>query len=420
MEGSASSGVKYVHEDDALVWRRSIETGQRIEFRAWDVRRERTGVHASVEIRCQGAILAWSDGINIGRDEDRVRMANSAHKHLESAKGVYPATFLKNDLDVFARGLDDAWLAATAPVMMNGSLVASPPSFVLQPYVIEGGGTILFAPPGRGKSYTLMLMQVALDAGLQTFWPVRQCRTLLINLERSARSVIDRLGNINQVLGLERTRPVATINARGRSLVDVARQAERYITAEGIGCVFVDSISRAGVGDLNDNQAANRIVDTLNRIAPSWLALAHTPRSDESHVFGGVHFDAGADVVVQLLSEQDEGGPLGLGLQITKNNDTGKWPMWIGALEFSELGLVGVRRARRGEFPQVESSKKMTMRETLVQHLLDVGASSATEIAQDTGFSRSNVAQLLSSDGVFVRAGRLGHRQLYGVRNGTH
>lgn len=407
--------LPYRQDGEVLVWDRPIESGQTLEFRAWDVRKERTGVHAQVEINCRGALLGWSN-FNVERDEDRVRLANSAHKHLKSIESIYPSTFLKNDLDQFCRGLDEAMLRATAPEHMEGAIERVPPTFILTPFAIQGGGTIIFAPPGRGKSYTLMLMQVCVDAGCDKLWPVRQAKTLLINLERSRESVRARLGNINEVLGFPRRRPLATINARGKSLTDIVRAAERFIADEGIEIVFVDSISRAGQGDLNDNQAVNKIVDSLNHIAPTWVALAHTPRSDETHVFGGVHFDAGADVVAQLLSEQEEGGPLGLGLQITKNNDTGRHPMWTMALEFNEAGLINVRRSRVGEFPGVEGGKKMTMRETLIQHLLDVGSAAAQEIANDTGFNRSNVAQLLSQDPVFVKAGRLGRAQLYAVR----
>lgn len=407
--------MEYRREGEVLAWSRTIETGQVLDFRAWDIRKERTGTHASVEILCQGAVLCFSEGLNVGRDEDRVRLANSAFKHLEPVKDVYKASFLKNDLDMFARGLDDAALALVEPQAVGGLLEPVKPRLLLRPFVIEGGGTIIFAPPGRGKSYTLMLMQVCMDAGLASLWSIVQGKTLLINLERSADSVRARLGNINQVLGLPRDRQVFIQNARGKSLTDVARAAERFIQRHDIRCVFVDSISRAGSGDLNDNQSVNRIIDILNRIAPTWVALAHTPRSDESHIYGGIHFEAGADVVVKLLSEQNERGPLGIGLQIDKENDLGKQPIWQAALEFTEWGLAAVRFATPHEFPLIDSQKKISMRDALIQHLLDVGASDATEVADTLGFNRSNVSNLLNNDPVFIKAGKLSRRQLYGV-----
>lgn len=407
---------EYTRDRDALLKRRAIDNGHAIGFRAEQIRGERTGTHARVTLTCNDAILAWSN-FNIERDEDRLRLANSAFKHLNGLSGAYPATNLKADLDQFCAGLWDAHVANTMPAPMSGSPVSVPPRFLLYPFVLQEGGTIIFAPPGRGKSYTLMLMAVCMDAGLEKLWhPVKETQVLFVNLERGPRSVADRLGNINQALGLSRTRPLHTLNARGKSLADVASSAERYIDKHQIGCVFVDSISRAGAGDLNANENVNRIVDMLNRMCPAWVGLAHTPRSDESHLYGSVHFEAGADVVVRLLSEQDEDGPLGIGLDITKQNDVGRVPMWTAALEFNDSGLALVRRARPGEFTEIEAGKKMTMREAVMAHLRDMGAMSASQVANDLGYNRSVVSDMFNKDRQhFVEAGRNGRNVLYDV-----
>lgn len=421
---------EYGVEGNALVKRRSAGD-KALLFRAEGVRQERTGVHARVSVACNGAILAWSN-FNIEKDEDRVRLTNSVYSHFEQRNGSgkaeglpgYPKTYLKSDLDQFCAGLWDAQLQQTMPEMMAGSMERAEPAFLIRPYVLEGGGTILFAPPGRGKSYLLMLMAVSMDAGVRALWQVRKTPCLFINLERSARSVADRLGNVNAVLNQPRERKLATINARGKSLVDVAAAAQRYIEENGVGCVFVDSISRAGAGDLTANDSTNRIIDQLNRFGCAWFGLAHTPRADETHLYGSIHFEAGADLVVQLLSEQEETGPLGIGLQLTKKNDVGNWPLQVMALEFDEAGLLDVRDARRGEFPDIESKRKMTMREAIRQHLLDVGTQSATEIAEATGFNRSNISSLLQKDTeTFVRSGirpgKHGQSVAYGVREGA-
>src|SRR5215471_4752019 len=290
---------EYGREGEALLKRRHLpELHVTLRFRASQIRMERTGVHARIEVLAAETVLAWSN-FNVERDEDRVRLANSAYSHLlPTGNGskqqdlvVYPRTHLKNDIDQFCIGLWDARQDDLLPRAVAGSLERQEPRYLLRPYVLEGGGTIIFAPPGRGKSYILMLMGVALDAGLEQFWPVRASRVLLINLERSLPSVADRLGNINEVLGLERGRRIFVQHARGRSLSDVALAAERFIATEGIECVLVDSVSRAGLGDLNNNTAVNQIIDTLNHLCPSWVALAHTPRSDESHLYGGIHFE---------------------------------------------------------------------------------------------------------------------------------
>ncbi len=412
----------YEVESGALVIRKPLDQNT-LSFRAESIRQERTGVHARVSIGCNDATLAWSN-FNVERDEDRVRLTNSAYEHLAPRNGSakptelagYPKSFLKNDLDKFCSGLWEAVVLQTMPTMMEGTLNPAPPDFTLYPFVLREGGTIIFAPPGRGKSYTLMLMTVCMDAGLDCLWlPIQKTKCLFINLERGAKSVADRLGNINAALNLHRYRPIATINARGKSLSDVSAAAERYIAENDIGCVFVDSISRAGAGDLNANQAVNGIIDTLNGMCKSWVGLAHTPRSDETHVYGGIHFEAGADVVVQLLSEQEEEGPLGIGLQITKQNDIGKVGLWSMALEFSHTGLDRVRYARPGEFPDVEAGKRMSMREQVRDHLKEIGMSTATQIAEDLGLDRSNVSRMLASDKWFQRTGKTGRDVNYGL-----
>jgi AAA domain len=421
--GRGMPRIEYEIQGDTLV-RCQRAAGHELLFRAAHIRQERSGVHARIELTCDGAVLAWSN-FNVERDEDRVRLSNSAYSHFQHRNGTgkiaglpgYPKEYLKNDLDMFCAGLWDAQVAQTMPVEMAGTLEPAPPGFVLYPFVLSEGGTIIFAPPGRGKSYTLLLMAVSIDAGLEWMWrPVRKCKALFINLERGARSVADRLGNVNATLGLPRRRPLAMMNARGRSLTDVAAAAERYIGEHDVGVVFVDSISRAGAGDLNANESVNRIIDQLNRMCPAWVGLAHTPRADETHLYGGIHFEAGADAVVQLLSEQDEDGPLGIGLQITKQNDIGKVPLWTMALEFNDVGLAKVRRARPGEFPEVEAGTKLTMREAIREHILDVGARSATQIEEELGFNRANVADLFRKDRRhFQEVGRQGRQVLYGI-----
>ena len=167
-----------------------------------------------------------------------------------------------------------------------------------------------------------------LSANVDKVWPVSRAKVLFINLERSALSIQRRLGLVNTALGLDADRKLLTLNARGKSLVDIKDVVAATVAKYDVGLIILDSISRAGQGSLIEDRPVNAIVDTLNNLAPSWLALAHTPRSNESHVFGSVHFEAGADVVVKLLSERTE-DTLGIGLEIVKENDIGRTPKQI-------------------------------------------------------------------------------------------
>jgi len=63
-----------------------------------------------------------------------------------------------------------------------------------------------------------MAMAVSVDAGCSEIWNVEQANSLYINLERSERSMVKRLGGINTALGLDPARSLPFLNVRGQTL----------------------------------------------------------------------------------------------------------------------------------------------------------------------------------------------------------
>lgn len=385
------------------------------EIRASEIRRERTGIHAKIETRASNIPLRWSN-MNVEKDEDRTRLANSTHKMLsETFKQLYDNALLKYDLDIFCLHLWDIYVGSLMAEDLEGDPMI-PMEFLLKPYIIAGAGTIMFAPPGRGKSYTGMIMGICIDAGVDTFWPVIQCPVLLVNLERSGESIQRRIGFVNSALGLEPQRKLATINARGRSLPDVHEAIVRSVERRGIRLIIVDSLSRSGPSSMNDDGYMNKVMDMLNQIGTAWLALGHTSRADESHVFGSVMSDAAADVMVRLMTEEDEpNNKMGVGLKITKANDIAKPPMEMLCYEFDDWGLQNIRRARRGEFVNIEGDKFQNPDLVISEYLKTYGKATATEVAEETGLERSTVSRYLSTSEKYVKVGKQGKNVFYGL-----
>jgi len=394
--------VDYKRFGQLVTW--STETYQ---FKAEKVKEERTGVHAKLTIGQKGETLAWSY-LNIERGEDRTRLANQAKKSDNE---------LKDALDRFCEGLWNFYLDTDTPELLSGDEVVKDLDFYLRPFIAKETGVILFAPPGRGKSFSALLWAISIDAGLCKLWTVEKTTVLYINLERSKSSMSRRLSMVNTSLGLVATRPLLMLNARGKSLSDVYAASAKAINDYGIKVIILDSISRAGMGDLTENNPVNKIIDSLSSLCPTWLALAHTPRGDESHIFGGIHFDAGADVVIQLKS-QEKDGKLGVAYQVTKSNDIPKPPLDIFALSFDGIKLIGVDKAKLADFPDIMANSKLDMEDAIVEQISnsDCAQMTATELSEELGFDRANISRLLNSSEKFVRLPKTGKTQFYGLR----
>ena len=137
---------------------------------AEDLREERTGVHGLVKIGLGSTILAH-DTFNITRDPDRTRLSNSAAKMMPKTllDEEYPKERLKHDLDIFLLHAWEVWQGQYDPVLEAGDDDIEI-EWLANGLVMRGGGTILYGPPGFGKSYVAQTASVVIDAGLEFCW----------------------------------------------------------------------------------------------------------------------------------------------------------------------------------------------------------------------------------------------------------
>lgn len=372
--------------------------GIRVTLVAKDVRRQRTGIHAWVGIKI-GALRPVHSNMNIDRDEDRTRLANSMHRQLdESVQKILPGNVIKGALDDFAYGLWDQVLGQIVVEPVSGK--RAPKRFMMRPYFLESAGVIMFAPPGSAKSWTALGIAITIDHGLADSpygEPVGRFPALYINLERSKDSLAQRLADVNLALGLPEDRPLAMVNGRGKSFSDVIEQAQQFVAQNGVRFVVLDSLSRAGYGDLSGNEEMNRAMDGLNSLGTAWLAIGHTPRTDKTHSYGSVMADAAADVMLKLDNLKDkQTGKIVVELEVTKANDI-SWPTkrYI-AYEFGDETLTTIRRSTAAEYVSLDVSE--TGGDSISDVLSD-GPKTATQIAEELGMNRSYVARKLNESG---------------------
>lgn len=362
------------------------------------------GVHGKVVIYLNRFRLGH-DNFNLERNDPRRGLANHAHSVLRPPiSDAYSKELLRHDLDTFAFKAYHTWLGVNESQMISGD-PQMPISHVIEPWAPVDGGTIIYARPGSAKSYTALTAAICVDAGLSTFWPVSQRNVLYVNLERSEASLTRRVGCVNVALGLDPHRPLRFLNRRGYSLNDVVASVRTDMDKHDIGWIVLDSISRAGMGDLNENRPATRIIDALNTLIEKpgrgWLAIGHTGW-ESKHIFGSVHFEGGADVMVAITSARNDENELGVRFRITKSNDIEPSTIPILAMSFNEQGVDHIRSARLSEFPDLRTEGQKA-EDAVVSYLGEVNSATIAQMARDLDIPYPTVQSSITRarDGMF-------------------
>lgn len=374
--------------------------GNMMMITAQNIRREHTGLHADIGMFLMESPprLIARDVFNIGRHEDVVRLCRACHRRFpRMAQEGYPLETVENDLLYFLLWISREWEGQQFEVLEYAQEeMPQPQEFILYPYILDGGGTILFGPRESGKSYICIQFAAAITNGLDTPWKTIRRPVLYVNLERDPRSIIRRNYCVARALGVPLTN-IKWLHARGAGMEAVARQVKRLATPNTV--VFYDSISRMGIGGLNDDQTANRSADLANWASRTWVAIGHTPRDDPSHLTGSMHFENAADILVRL-SKDENAGRIGVGLQVVKANDFEKPPIKAIALTFDEAGLSRIEPATPKDFPALIGTggeTSQTRAERLVECLGIAGTGSCESLADTTGIARQNVNTILKA-----------------------
>lgn len=394
----------------------STEYGVTITFRAERIRKTNSGVAARLAIQQDGANLA-SDTFNIERDKDRTHLANKAYGLLpeDEQQGIGKRVFAAK-VDRFCAEVWAQWAGRYEVEELGGDPEIGPPQYILKPYILAEGGTIIFGAPGSSKSTLLLLMAQSINAGIQEYWPCEKRPVLCINLERSAISIKRRMVHVNQALNLPLETTLPVMNARGRRFEDVLEAVAGWVEKHKEPVVMLDSITRGGFGDLKENEPANAIMDALNALCPTWIATGHPPRNGD-HIYGSQMFDAAVDLAFQVTAQTKGDDLLGVGVKCTKANDVWPAPLTIYALRFDGYGLSEFRRAHNGEFLELEAQRKVGIEDQIHDYLLRAGWSNATEIASELDANRSTVSRALNA-AHNLNSKRDGKRVLYSVKTG--
>ena len=285
--------------------------------------------------------------------DKRVRLTNVAIKKLKKVSFDFQDERIIPSYGAEELGTDIISLAQQARAVVQDSTRATmaigdpdiPFKYMVKPFLPEKSGVILYGSPKTGKSYLCGSLGISVDAGYNGIWPVEKAKVMYVNLERNEDSMRRRLGQINRALGLNPRRPLLMYNANESTLKQAYASIAKDMVEHEVKLVIIDSLTQSGYGDFNDNRVGAQVIKVLNRLikptGASYLAIGHTPKSDENTLLGAQSQIAGADVMVSLKSEyhQRNKKQLGIMLKMVRQNDSPPLDSPIITLEWDTLGL---------------------------------------------------------------------------------
>ena len=401
--------------EHGIVGRRLLATLDRVIINIDDVRREKTGVHGRVVFYLNEQHRGF-DNINLEKGDQRNRFCREVYRTLdETVTGQYGDKALIHDFGVLAQAVIN-WESDHLKVeFVNPEEYAQPLSFSIYPFLLDQGGAILFAPPGTGKSYCALIMAMCIANGLESPFNASKRPVIYCNLERPRNTFLMRDHAVRKALHLPGSSNVAYLHARGMGLKAILRKLEKETADDPETVIIIDSISRTGLGTLLDDSTANIFTDSMNSLNRTWLGLGHTPRNDSQHVFGSVHFTAGADVETRLVAKE-HGNITNLLLETVKANDSRRNFKHAISLEFGteQEGLIAIKEIDFNDPELIEESMDVALK---IAHTIDYfnGTASPKQIADELGMHASNVTRMLTSrEEQFVLVKEEGRSRYYG------
>lgn len=408
-----------------------LMTGNKIVYAAKGLHIDRYNKQkATVEIRFQSAesddYLSYDD-IDIKDREQRNKLANAARKHLEGPKGSespfgldirdWTESVNQHLMDDFCLRFPLALFEAQGARWASGGGEITAEAMLIEDFLQEAGGHILYGPKGSGKTEMGILIARCLERQIPLFGHVRRpCKVMFLQLERAEPTFLRAVQVVNRALGLPVDEPIFMRVERGRSFAGMIDAIATDVDKNKIDVLMVDSLSRMTEGgSLKDDNTANPIMDRLNAVAPCHFDLAHTSWDGngdpaKAHVFGSIHFGNAADVVHQIVRQRVEQRVAGLLVHTRDANAFAPEGKKYFRAQYDDLGLLSFEAVGADMFPTLGMTTGLSNseRHEMIWQSLAGQGHTVEQLSELTGIPQKEVDNTLRGDGGrnFIQVGK--------------
>lgn len=276
---------------------------------------------------------------------------------------------------------------------------ATPPEYLLYPFIVKNYPSILFGDPGSFKSNLSILFMAIMsipwkENPVNLIAPNRMVKGIYFDWETDSATINWQMTCFQNGMDI----PIFPISYRrcALPLADDVEQIAKAIYDSNAEVSIIDSVALACGGELNEAGTVLRFFSALRSLNTTSLLLAHTSKDQQTKkktIYGSIFFEAQARSVWEIRKVQEAGdNEIDLGLFNRKPPPFQKIHKPLGyKVRFEDTQTIVSPQEPK---TVAEFIERMGTQDRIVA-LLRGGAMSAQEIMEQLEISRANVDQAL-------------------------
>lgn len=407
------------NSDGSYRWETELSPEHTLQLVAEEVRRERTGLYATIKIGVDRVPVSHGE-LKLVKVDERARLAKAAYTQFENGlESACSLNDLNHFLDLFCMDVPVLWEQSPdrvgAPAVRIGTdQCPIKPEYLLRPLVHKGHPSLIYADGGSGKSVFAEMVAITVSLAwrnnpLKMIPSSLPVKTLYLDWETDEEELRWRLCAMKDAKGL----PEASFLYRScrAPFHEDADKILRIVERENIGFIVVDSLGGACGSDLNKNDAANLYFSAMRTMGCASLTLTHITKeardgSRGSSPFGTAYWWNWARSVWEIKKSQEVGeDELTIGLFHKKSNNT-RLHKPIGyklhfVNEADDLREISIQRVDVQDDPELSKGLSASSR---IVHLLEGGCLGPEAISEALEIKKATVYMEL---GRLKRAGKV-------------
>lgn len=274
----------------------------------------------------------------------------------------------------------------------------------LDPIIIEGAPTGMYAPGGSGKGQVAVLIICLIHYGWEWgTWTAKKGNGLYLDWETSKREINRRVFCMKRGLGIEDTSEIQYRRCF-HPLADDIEEIQARVLEKDIKFVVIDSFGLACMGDNNKEEAVLRFYNAFRSLNIPGLIVDHSNK--EGELYGNSYkWNAVRSLFeIKKVGESRDDGTIDLNLIHKKINEGSMLP--TRGIRFTFLDNDLMTLPEPVDITLAALQAKLANKDAIIEKLKR-GTLSAKEVGALTGISQSTVRSILNRglDTLFVKIG---------------